>query len=118
MYEEEVKKAILDACRAAGGQRAFAKQRGLSQSWISDYISGHKQIRNMSLQTLHKFFPDLKLVFSAEQKSGLTLADLERRISVLEIERNLEKNADSKSYRRLDGASSSANAEKEMDKSQ
>ena len=97
MYEEEVKQAILDACRAAGGQRAFAKQRGLSQSWISDYISGRKQIRNMSLQTLHKFFPDLKLFFSAEQKSGVTLADLERRISVLEIERNLEKNTDSRS---------------------
>ena len=29
MYEEDVKKqALLDACREAGGQRAFAKQRG------------------------------------------------------------------------------------------
>lgn len=116
MYEEDVKKAILDACREAGGQRAFAKQRGVSQSWISDYISGHKQIRNMSLQTLHKFFPDLKLIFSAEQKSAATLADLERRISALEDERNPEKNTDSGSYRRLNGVSSSANSDKEMDK--
>ena len=46
------------------------------------------------------------------------LADLERRISVLEIERNLKKNADSKSCRRLDRALSSANAEKEKDKSE
>lgn len=116
MYEEQVKQAILDACRAAGGQSAFAKQRGLSQSWISDYISGHKQIRNMSLQTLHKFFPDLKLIFSDDRKSTATLADLERRISALENERNLEKNIDSRSYLRLNGALSSVNSEKETDK--
>ena len=116
MYEEQVKQAILDACRAAGGQRAFAKQRGLSQSWISDYISGHKQIRNMTLQTLYKFFPDLKLIFSADQESAATLADLERRISALEDERNMEKNTGSKSYRRLNGVLSSLNSKNEVNK--
>lgn len=112
MYEDQVKKAILDACRKAGGQRAFAKQRGLSQSWISDYISGHKQIRNMSLQTLHKFFPDLKLVFSAsEQCSTSSLEDLERRVAALE---NGQKNT-GYSYRRLNGVLSSANSKNGID---
>lgn len=82
MYEDRVKQAILDACRQAGGQRAFAKQRGLSQSWISDYISGHKKIRNMSLQTLHKFFPDLILIFDKSNLSSASaLENLERRIA-------------------------------------
>ena len=82
MYEDLIKQAILDACREAGGQRAFAKQRGLSQSWVSDYVSGHKKIRNMSLQTLHKFFPDLKLVFHESPLSSVsTLENLERRIA-------------------------------------
>ena len=116
MYEEQVKQAILDACRAAGGQRAFAKQRGLSQSWVSDDISGHKQIRNMSIQTLYKFFPDLKLVFFGDQEPTATLADLERRISALENERSMEKNTVSRSYRRLNGALSSVNSKPEVNK--
>ena len=113
MYEDQIKKAILDACRRAGGQRAFAKQRGLSQSWISDYISGHKQIRNMSLQTLHKFFPDLKLVFSeSESHPSSSLEELERRVAALE---NGQKNT-GYSYRRLNGALSSASSKNEVTK--
>ena len=113
MYEDEIKTAILDACRQAGGQRAFAKQRGLSQSWISDYISGHKQIRNMSIQTLYKFFPDLKLVFSgSEPHPSSSLEDLERRVAALE---NDQKNTGC-SYRRLNGVLSSVNSKKEANK--
>ena len=111
MYEDQIKKAILDACRQAGGQRAFAKQRGLSQSWISDYISGHKQIRNMSIQTLYKFFPDLVLVFSgAEPPPATSLAELERRVTALE---SGQKNT-GHSYRRLNGALSSVNSKNEV----
>jgi|GEM_PF-1775768 len=85
MYENQIKNAILDACRQAGGQCAFAKQRGLSQSWISDYISGHKQIRNMSIQTLYKFFPNLILVFPGTEPPPATpLEELERRVAALD----------------------------------
>lgn len=100
MYEDQIKKAILEACRKAGGQRAFAMQRGLSQSWISDYVSGHKKIKNMSLQTLHKFFPDLKLVFEPGPETSDALTDMERRIRILENEFNRDKNSDEKKHRR------------------
>jgi len=104
MYEDQIKRAILDACRQAGGQRAFAKKRGLSQSWISDYISGHKQIRNMSIQTLYKFFPDLQLVFSDhEQSQAADLKALERRVAALEAG---QKKTDS-FYRHMTSISSS-----------
>lgn len=113
MYEDQIKKAILDACQQAGGQRAFAKQRGLSQSWISDYISGHKQIRNMSIQTLYKFFPDLVLIFSGtEPPPATSLEELERRVAALE---SGQKNT-GHFYRRLNGVLSSANSKNEVNK--
>lgn len=109
MYEDQIKQAILDACKKAGGQRAFAQQRGLSQSWISDYVSGHKQIRNMSLQTLYKFFPDLKLVFpELESHQVSSLEELERRVTALE---NEQKNIGF-SCRRSNGVLLSTNSKK------
>ncbi len=87
MDEEKIKIAILEACRKAGGQVAFAKSKGIGQGWVADYLSGRKKIRNMTLSTLYKLFPDLDMTFFiTEQHKDDLLIDLQRR--VLELEKN------------------------------
>ena len=63
MIEELVLEGLREACRRAGNQVKLAKSSGLSQGQLSDYFCGRRKIRNMTLGTLEKLFPELELRF-------------------------------------------------------
>lgn len=105
MDEEKIKAAIREACRNAGGQVAFAKEKGLGQGWVSDYLSGRKKIRNMTLATLYKFFPDLEMVFFKPESNNVDLlSNLEKRVAELEKAQNMKREIREDFSRRSNGA--------------
>lgn len=67
MIDKLVLEALKEACIRAGNQLELAKQSGLSQGQISDYLCGRRQIKNMTLGTLEKLFPELMLTFFKDQ---------------------------------------------------
>ena len=67
MIEKLVLDALKEACARAGNQLELANQCGVSQGQISDYLCGRRQIRNMTLGTLEKLFPELVLTFFHDQ---------------------------------------------------
>lgn len=67
MIEKLVLDALKEACARAGNQLELANQSGVSQGQISDYLCGRRQIRNMTLGTLEKLFPELVLTFFHDQ---------------------------------------------------
>ena len=79
MIEKLVLDALKEACARAGNQLELANQCGVSQGQISDYLCGRRQIRNMTLGTLEKLFPELVLTFFRDQ-SGSTTDPVEHEI--------------------------------------
>lgn len=69
MTDETILNALKDACMRAGNQLELARQTGLSQGQISDYICGRRKIRNMTLGTFGKLFPELTISFFPNQSS-------------------------------------------------
>ena len=63
MTEADVLAALRDAYRRAGTQAALAKCAGVSQGRIADYLNGRCSIGNMSVATLLKLFPDIRIDF-------------------------------------------------------
>ena len=63
MVEQEVLKALEEACKRAGTQTALANKTGISQSTIADYLRGRCSIGNMTVTTLFRLFPDIIIDF-------------------------------------------------------
>ena len=63
MIEQVVLAGLREACSRAGNQLELAKLSGLSQGQLSDYLCGRRKIRNMTLGTLEKLFPEIRLQF-------------------------------------------------------
>ena len=63
MIEQVVLEGLRKACERAGNQLELAKQSGLSQGQLSDYLCGRRKIRNMTLGTLEKLFPEIRIQF-------------------------------------------------------
>lgn len=63
MLEQVVLEGLRKACERAGNQLELAKRSGLSQGQLSDYLCGRRKIRNMTLGTLEKLFPEIRIQF-------------------------------------------------------
>ena len=71
MIEQIVLEGLKEACSRAGNQLELARISGLSQGQLSDYLCGRRKIRNMTLGTLEKLFPELRIQFwDDESKLG------------------------------------------------
>lgn len=63
MLDKLVMDALKEACNRAGSQLKLAKQTGLSQGQISDYLCGRRDVSNMTVGTLEKIFPLIQIIF-------------------------------------------------------
>ncbi len=61
MIEEIVLEGLKEACKRAGNQLELAKSAKMSQGQLSDYLCGRRKIKNMTLGTLEKLFPEMRL---------------------------------------------------------
>lgn len=61
--------AMREACRIAGSQSNLSKKTGIHQSRISDYVNGRYDFDNITIGTLRKFFPQVKIVYFDENIS-------------------------------------------------
>ena len=63
MKTSAIKKALEKAYRRAGTQTKLAAKAGLSQGGINEFLNGRAEIRNMTVGTLLKLFPDMEMRF-------------------------------------------------------
>lgn len=59
--------ALREAIRRAGSQTELARAAGMQQSRISDYLSGRYDLNHLTVGTLTRLFPELKLEFGATE---------------------------------------------------
>ena len=59
--------AIKQACMRAGNQLELARRTGLSQGQLSDYICGRRKIKNMTIGTFCRLFPEMAITFFQDQ---------------------------------------------------
>lgn len=85
--------ALKDAVLSAGSQVELAKQASMHQSRISDYLNGRYEFENMTIGTLLKLFPELKIVYYPEQKQLDNQLEQELEKQVIELFRGLSAEA-------------------------
>ena len=61
--DSEISEDLVSACKRMGSQKALAEKTGIKQGRISDYINERYDVGNCSINTLRRFFPELRLVF-------------------------------------------------------
>ena len=102
MIQHKITEAIREAIRRAGSQLALARQCGISQGMISDYLYGRHKIENMTIGTFDKIFPVAEVDFFDEMPKTSIEAErknLEYEKKILSLERKvfeLEKQIDGK----------------------
>ena len=62
--EQQILNALRQAIADAGGKPALAKKLGLTHSVINRFENGTCRISNMTIGTLEKLFPNLRLAFN------------------------------------------------------
>lgn len=78
--------ALREAIRRAGSQTELAKNAGMRQSRISDYLSERYKIENITLGTLRKLFPELEIHYfhsGVKESAGDVSEALEERLLTL-----------------------------------
>ena len=91
--------AIREAIRRAGSQLALARNCGVSQGMVSDYLYGRHKIENMTIGTFDKLFPGAEVNFFGEgtMNTDAERVSLEYEKRILALERKifeLEKQLD------------------------
>lgn len=82
LLKEVFLEALREAIRRAGSQKELAKTAGMQQSRISDYLTCRYDFDNVTIGTLRKIFPDLKILYFSESplKEGGVEKELERQV--------------------------------------
>ncbi len=62
--------ALREAIRRAGSQTALAREAGMQQSRISDYLSERYDFNNITMGTLHRIFPELQIAYFRSAAPG------------------------------------------------
>ena len=87
MLSEDFLEAMKKGLKKYGSQKAFSQATGIHQSRISDYANGHYDFENLSIGTLHKLFPNMRIVYFPEeqvaQTSDQTLEIINARIQAI-----------------------------------
>lgn len=87
MLSEDFISAMNIVCKQYGSQKAFSEATGIHQSRISDYINGNYEFDNLTMGTLRRLFPNMKILFfgSEENLQTDTVGELleERMISMI-----------------------------------
>ena len=68
--EHQILEALRRAIARAGGKPELAKQLGMYHSRINCFDNGSRKVSGMTVATLEKLFPDLKLYFFREDWPG------------------------------------------------
>ena len=69
-------RAMADAVKRAGSQKALAEQTGIHQSRISDYVNANYDFCNLTVGTLIRLFPELDIIYHLSQDNGASDAKL------------------------------------------
>ena len=87
MLSEDFLEAMKKGLKKYGSQKAFSQAAGIHQSRNSDYANGHYDFENLSIGTLHKLFPNMRIVYFPEeqvaQTSDQTLEIINARIQAI-----------------------------------
>lgn len=78
MIIENLRTALKKAVKKAGSQTALAKQSGMSQGQISDYLRGRYDLSCMSVGLIERLFPELKIIFFEDER--LDIKELEEEL--------------------------------------
>lgn len=76
MNENDFILALKEAVARAGTQNKLAKQIGCSQGNISDYLTGRCAVGNMTISTMLRFFPEIRIHFFGEPVRDDTVEEL------------------------------------------
>lgn len=66
LTQEEFAQALRREIAKAGTQSALAEKSGMRQSQISDYLRGRFQLREITVGTLYRLFPQLEIRLQSE----------------------------------------------------
>ena len=79
MCEQDVLEALRTLIANEGSQEAVAKKSGVQRSQLSDYVRDvpTRDIKNMTLGTFFKLFPDANIDFfgNGKQESSIPIAE-------------------------------------------
>lgn len=89
MTDQDFLAALQEACRRAGSQSALARQAGISQGRIADYLNKRYAAGNMTVGTVLKLFPGIVIDFFGDNKHASADEDLQRQL--LEIFHSLDQ---------------------------
>ena len=81
--------ALREAVAQSGSQKELAKSAGMTQSRISDYLTQRYDFDNITVGTLRKIFPELKIQYFEEIVQNENGMELELEKQVVEHFRNL-----------------------------
>ena len=70
LTEQEVLERLRTAIKRAGGQRAFAKQAGLTPAYVNDVVHGRRALADKILSTIGVKRTVMYSVEYEEQESG------------------------------------------------
>ena len=68
MLSDDFHAAMQEACRRHKTQKAFADATGIHQSRISAYATGKIRFEELSVSTLIRLFPEMKINYFPEEK--------------------------------------------------
>ena len=87
MLADDFLEAMEKALKNHGSQKAFAQASGIHQSRISDYSNGNYEFENLTVGTLHKLFPNMRIIYFPEQEISVrpdkTLEIINQRIQII-----------------------------------
>ena len=68
MLSDDFLQAMSEAIKEYGSQKAMAEATGIHQSRISDYVNGNYEFENLTVGTLVKLFPGMRIVYREGEK--------------------------------------------------
>lgn len=87
MLADDFLEAMKEALKAYGSQKSFSQASGIHQSRISDYSNGNYDFENLTVGTLHKLFPNMRIIYFPEKNTPQpideTMEIINRRIQII-----------------------------------